>query len=81
MEQQLISPGRQIDILRIALWSGTTDSAFLAEQWVKMIDKAKGPQARNWNNDIKMSYVFNALRGDAAMWFNPILTLRYNTTV
>ena len=41
MEQQLINAGRQVDLARLPIWSGTKDSAFTAEQWVERIDKAR----------------------------------------
>jgi hypothetical protein len=81
MEQQLINANRQIDLSRIPLWSGTKDTAFSAEQWVERIDKARAANAGNWNDATTMSYVFNALRGDALVWFDALPTLGYDTGV
>ena len=40
MDQQQINTGKQVDLARLSLWSGTKDSAFTAEQWNERIDKA-----------------------------------------
>ena len=81
MEQQLINAGRQLDLAKIPLWSGSKDSAFSAEQWIERIDKARAVGAGNWNDGTTMSYVFNALRGDALVWFDALPTLGYNTAL
>ena len=38
----LINAGRQVDLARLPLWSGSKDSAFTAEQWIERIRRAKG---------------------------------------
>ena len=72
MEQQLINAGGQIDLSRIPLWSGTKDSAFTAEPWIKRIDIARGAQTENWNDQTTMFYV---LRGDVLIWHDTLITL------
>ena len=78
MEQQIINANRQLDLAKIPVWSGQKDSAFSAEQWIERIDKARHANAGNWNNGTTMSYVFNALRGDALVWFDALPTLGYD---
>ena len=74
--RRLVEAGRNVDLGRLPLWSGTKDSAFSAEQWAERIDKAK--VAGNWTEVQTMSYVFNALRGDALTWFDALPTLGYD---
>ena len=77
--QQLINVGRQVDLARLPLWSGSKDSIFSAEQWIERIDKARAPTAGNWTVPTTMSYVYNALRGDAIVWFDALTTLGYDS--
>ena len=74
-EAALIAAGRKVDLSRLPLWSNARESAFTAEQWVERIDRARlaGP----WDAATTMSYVFNALRGDALTWFDALPTLGY----
>ncbi len=69
-----------MDLARIPIWSGTKDAVFSPEQWIDRIQKAKGPNAGNWTNDTTMSYVYNALRGDALTWYDALPTLGYDNT-
>ena len=77
-QQQLINAGRQLDLARIPVWSGVKDAVFTPEQWIDRIEKAKGPNAGAWTNDTTMSYVYNALRGDALTWYEALPTLGYD---
>ena len=77
--QGLINVGRQVDLARLPLWSGSKDSIFSAEQWIERIDKARAPTAGNWTVPTTMSYVYNALRGDAIVWFDALTTLGYDS--
>ena len=77
--QALVEAGRQVDQARLPLWSSTKDSAFTAEQWIERISRARN--AGNWNEQVTMSYVFNALRGDALTFFDALPTLGYNQAV
>ena len=77
--QALVEAGRQVDQVRLPLWSSTKESAFTAEQWIKRILRACN--AGNWNEQVTMSYVFNALRGDALTFFNALPTLGYDQAV
>ena len=74
-EQALIAAGRKVDLSRLPLWSSAKESAFTAEQWVERIDRAK--TAGPWDAPTTMSYVFNALRGDALTWFDALPALGY----
>ena len=77
----MVRAAQKVSQAQLPLWSGTKDSAFSAEQWVERIDKARHGEAGNWNDVTTMSYVFNALRGDALVWFDALPTLGYNTAV
>ena len=77
-QQQLINAGRQLDLARIPVWSGVKDAVFTPEQWIDRIEKAKGANAGAWTNDTTMSYVYNALRGDALTWYEALPTLGYD---
>ena len=79
-QQQLINAGRQLDLARIPVWSGVKDAVFTPEQWIDRIEKAKGANAGAWTNDTTMSYVYNALRGDALTWYEALPTLGYDNT-
>ncbi len=74
-EAALIAAGRKVDLSRLPLWSNARESAFTAEQWVERIDRAR--TAGPWDAATTMSYVFNALRGDALTWFDALPTLGY----
>jgi len=75
--QALINAGRQVDLSRIPLWSANKEKdSFTAEQWIERIQKAR--VAGNWTEPATMSYVFNAMRGDALMWYDALPTLGYN---
>jgi hypothetical protein len=62
-----MAAGRSIEAGRLPLWTGSSDTTFTAEQWVSRIQKAA--TAAGWNDRTIMSNVFNALRGDALIWF------------
>jgi len=75
--QALINAGRQVDLSRIPLWSANKEKdSFTAEQWIERIQKAR--VAGNWTEPATMSYVFNAMRGDALTWYDALPTLGYN---
>ena len=74
--QAFMNAGRQIEAGRLPLWSGSNDTTFTAEQWVQRIQKAA--TAGNWNDEVTMSNVFNALRGDALIWYDALPTIGYN---
>ena len=76
--RRLVNAGRNVELGRLPLWSGTKDTAFTAEQWAERIDKAR--RAGTWNEEQTMSYVFNALRGDALTWYDALPTLGYDIT-
>jgi len=65
----LVNAGRQVDLARLPLWSGQKD-AFTAEQWLERIDRAR--DAAHWDAATTMSFVFNALRGKALVWYNAL---------
>ena len=73
--QALINANQQVEQSRLPLWTSVKESAFTAEQWIERITRAR--QAGNWNDNVTMSYVFNALRGDALTFFDALPTLGY----
>ena len=75
--QAFMNAGRQIEAGRLPLWNGTADSAFTAEQWIQRIQKAA--TAGGWTDPVIMSNVFNALRGDALVWYDALPTIGYNS--
>jgi hypothetical protein len=75
--QAFVNAGRQIEAGRLPLWSGTSDTAFTAEQWIQRIQKAA--TAGGWTDPVIMSNVFNALRGDALIWYDALPTIGYNS--
>ena len=76
--QAFMNAGRQIEAGRLPLWNGTSDSAFTAEQWIQRIQKAA--TAGGWADAVIMSNVFNALRGDALVWYDALPTIGYDST-
>jgi len=71
-----MAAGRSIEAGRLPLWTGSSDTTFTAEQWVSRIQKAA--TAAGWNDRTIMSNVFNALRGDALIWFEALPTIGYD---
>lgn len=71
----LVNAGRQVDLARLPLWTGQKDS-FTAEQWLERIDRARA--AADWNPATTMSFVFNALRGKALIWYNALASWDFN---
>ena len=74
--QAFMNAGRQIEAGRLPLWTGTADTTFTAEQWVQRIQKAA--TAGTWTDEVIMSNVFNALRGNALVWYEALPTIGYN---
>jgi hypothetical protein len=75
--QDILNAGRQVDLARFPIWSGTKDSAFTAEQWIQRIQRAA--DAGTWTPKTTMSYVFNAMRGETLVWFDALPALGYDT--
>ena len=71
-----MAAGRSIEAGRLPLWTGSADTTFTAEQWVSRIQKAA--TAAGWTDHTIMSNVFNALRGDALVWFEALPTIGYD---
>lgn len=62
---------RQAELAKIPLWTGSKSvDQFSAEQWVERIQRAK--DASTWNDAQTMSFVFNALRSDALLWYDSL---------
>jgi len=61
---------RQANLAKLPFWSGTKADTFTAEQWVERISRSRHSGA--WDHALTMTYVFNALRGDALSWFDAL---------
>ena len=59
---------RQADLARLPLWNGDKKDPFTPEQWCERIQRAKDNS--NWDDNATLGYVFNALRGNALIWFD-----------
>jgi len=61
---------RQANLAKLPFWSGTKSDTFTAEQWVERISRSR--HSGGWDHALTMTYVFNALRGDALSWFDAL---------
>ena len=62
---------RQAELAKIPIWTGSKSvDQFSAEQWIERIQRAK--DASGWNDAQTMSFVFNALRSDALLWYDSL---------
>ncbi len=71
-----MAAGRSIEAGHLPLWTGSTDTTFTAEQWISRTQKAA--TASGWTDRVIMSNVFNALHGDALIWYEALPTIGYN---
>ena len=74
--QAFMNASRQIEAGRQPVWNGTADSAFTAEQWTQCIQKVA--TAEGLMDPVIMSNVFNALCGNAQVWYDALPTIWYN---
>jgi hypothetical protein len=62
---------RQAELAKIPIWTGSKSlDQFSAEQWVERIQRAR--DASTWTDVQTMSFVFNALRSDALLWYDSL---------
>ena len=57
---------RQADLAKLPFFKGAKSDAFTCEMWVQGVQRCR--DSSNWNNATTMTYVFNALRGEALEW-------------
>jgi len=67
----------QADLAKLPLWSGdSAKDGYTVEQWCKRVDKAAA--SAGWDPANTMSYVYNALRGDALRWYESLKRFNIN---
>ena len=67
----------QADLAKLPIWSGdATKDGYTVEQWCKRVDKAAA--SAGWDAGNTMSYVYNALRGDALRWYESLKRFNVN---
>jgi len=67
----------QADLAKLPLWSGdSAKDGYTVEQWCKRVDKAAA--SAGWDAGNTMSYVYNALRGDALRWYESLKRFNIN---
>ena len=57
---------RQADLAKLPFFTGAKSDAFTCEMWVQRVQRCR--DSSNWNDATTMTYVFNALRGEALEW-------------
>ena len=57
---------RQADLAKLPFFTGAKSDVFSCEMWVQRVQRCK--DSSNWNDATTMTYVFNALRGEALEW-------------
>src|SRR5882757_2454556 len=73
----LLQGQRQLEQSRLPLWTGSKDKdVFTAEQWIERVHRCR--ESGRWDAQTTMSYVFNALRGDALTWFDALPVLGFD---
>jgi len=78
--QNLAEAQRQADFARLPLFYGNDKDTFTAEQWIARIDAIRTAAA--WNEQLTQTTVYNALRGDALVWYDAVkLDIDCNTYV
>lgn len=61
---------RQSELAKLPIFSGDAKDQFTAEQWIERIGRAI--RASGWDDDQTMAFVFNALRGNALLWYDSL---------
>ena len=73
--QQLVNAQNQVDLGKIPIWYGDKKKdVFIAEHWFDRIHMAKVNAP--WTDLQAKMYFFQALRGDAVLWWNVMLDAR-----
>jgi hypothetical protein len=61
----------QLDLAKLPIWSGDIKKdGYTCEQWVERVQRAK--DTAGWTPQQTMSYVYNALRGKALLWYEAL---------
>ena len=61
----------QLDLAKLPIWSGDVKKdGYTADQWVERVQRAK--DVAGWTPQQTMSYVYNALRGNALLWYEAL---------
>jgi hypothetical protein len=67
----------QADLAKLQIWSGdAAKDGYTMEQWCKRVDKAA--VSAGWDAGNTMSYIYNALRGDALRWYESLKRFNIN---
>ena len=66
MADQVVDAARQVELSKLPLWMGDKD-LYSAEDWVERVRRAK--ETGTWDDARTMTYVYNAMRGEALQWF------------
>ena len=75
--QQLVNAQNQVDLGKIPIWYGDKKKdVFVAEHWLDRIHMAKVNAP--WTDLQAKMYFFQALRGDAVLWWNVMLDSSVN---
>jgi len=61
----------QVDLAKLPIWSGDLKKdGYSCEQWVERVQRAK--DTAGWTPGQTMSFVYNALRGSALLWYEAL---------
>ena len=76
----LVAAQQQVDLAKLPLWFGEPSrDTFLAEQWVSRVQNAR--DAADWNDQKTLSIFYNAMRGEALLWFEGLTRNGVNKNV
>jgi hypothetical protein len=61
---------RQADLAKLPVFSGDPKDQFSAEHWIERIQRAK--TSSGWTDDQTNTFIYNALRGNALLWYDSL---------
>ena len=61
---------RQSELAKLPLFAGDGKDQFTAEQWIERVSRAR--TTSNWTPDQTNTFVYNALRGTALLWYDSL---------
>ena len=61
---------RQSNLAQLPLFSGDAKDQFTAEQWIQRVNRAR--VTSNWDADHTATFIYNALRGNALLWYDSL---------
>ena len=70
---------RQSELAKLPLFSGDGKDQFTAEQWIERVSRARTTSA--WTPDQTNTFVYNALRGNALLWYDSLRRTGINRDV